>query len=127
MSVFFVRYTHPDVPGWREHLEAHTKWLLARLAEGTLKASGPLIGTPQGERGALLVFVAENRAGLDEIIATDPYSIHDLVSAMEVFEWNPFFGAFQPESSLPATLQQLDWAPLLARLSSAGGLGGPPG
>lgn len=125
MSVFFVRYTHPDNAGWREHLEAHTKWLLTRLAEGTLKASGPLIGTPDGERGALLVFVTEDRTSLDEVIATDPYAVHDLISAMEVFEWNPFFGAFQPDSTLPATLQHLDWAPLLAGLASAGGLGGP--
>lgn len=128
MSVFSVRYTHPDVPAWQEQLEAHTKWLVHCLTEGVLKASGPLVGTPEGERGALLVFVTEDRNALDEIIATDPYSIHNLVSALEIFEWNPIFGAFHSESSPPQILQHLDWAaPLLAELTSTGQFGGLQG
>ena len=122
MTVYIVRYTHPDVPGWRTQLEAHTKWLLARLADGTLKASGPLKSSADGEREALLVLVADDRAALDRIIATDPYAIYDLISGMDILEWDPLFGAFQPESSLPTMLRRIDWSPYLAGLDAAGAL-----
>lgn len=91
-------------------MEAHSKWLLSGLAEGILKAPGPLIGTPAGERGALLIFTGENRADLDTLIATDPYSIQGLISGMEVFEWNPFFGAFQADSTSTAARSTWTWS-----------------
>lgn len=115
MSVFVVRYTHPATPGWALHLEAHTKWLLARLEDRSLLASGPV----EAEQGhaALLVFDLASREALDAVLATDPYAEHGLVSSCEVMEWNPLFGAFQAHSSLPAMLQK---GPLGALL---GGLG----
>lgn len=123
MSVFVVRYTHPDVAGWHQHLEAHSKWLLRQLADGILKASGPLVDPPAGEHGALLVFAAKDRTDLDDLLATDPYAVEGLVSGLEVVEWNPLFGAFQPDSSLPMALQHVDWAPFLAGMASSGGPG----
>lgn len=115
MSVFVVRYTHPATPGWALHLEAHTKWLLARLEDRSLLASGPVEATHG--HGALLVFDVDTRAALDALLAGDPYAQHDLVSSCEVIEWNPLFGAFQAHSSLPAMLQKGPLGVLLGGLA----------
>lgn len=119
MSVFAVRYTHPDAPGWAEHLEAHTKWLLRRLEDGTLLASGPIEierPTPEEARGALLVFDVASRSELDALLAGDPYAEHGLVTSREVMSWDPFFGAFQGRSTLPAMLAQAPLGSLLGGL-----------
>lgn len=125
MTVFAVRYTHPDAPGWAEHLEAHTRWLLTQLQSGALLASGPITleqPTEDKARGALLLFQAASREELETLIESDPYSQQGLVSSLSVEEWNPLFGVFQGHSSLPAMLQQAPLGQLLNGLDRDKGL-----
>ncbi len=52
MSFFLVTYVHPDEDGWNRHLAAHLEYLEKLLAESTLRASGPFLGTPRSRRSS---------------------------------------------------------------------------
>ena len=99
MPLFVVTYAHPEEEGWREHLVPHIGWLQDQLRAGTLKASGPFNGVPT--RSALLIMAAESRDALEALIATDPFAEHGLIEDMTVTEWDPIFGAFNADSSMP--------------------------
>lgn len=99
MPIYVVTYDHPDEEGWRTHLMPHLAWLRERVADGSLLASGPLSG--EGRRAMLLIDVPD-RAALDELIASDPFAVHDLIADMTVREWDPIFGTFSGRSSMPA-------------------------
>jgi uncharacterized protein YciI len=62
----------------------HRERLAALAADGRLLAAGPW----SDESGALLVFLVDTRAELDEILAADPYYAASGVSHT-VQEWNP--------------------------------------
>ena len=99
MSFFIVRFEHPDAQGWQEQLAAHLDWLREHVTDGSVRASGPLVGAP--DRAALLIMAAPDRATLDAIIATDPFAVHGLIENMTVAEWDPLFGVWAKESSMP--------------------------
>jgi uncharacterized protein len=63
---------------------AHRERLAALAADGRLLAAGPW----SDDSGALLVFLVESRAELDEIVAADPYYAAAGVN-LDVQEWNP--------------------------------------
>ena len=93
MAFFMITYAHHDEARWREHRScAHIAWLRDRVADGSLKASGPLIDKPGRE--AMLVMLAEDRQAVLDLIETDPFKIEGLVDDMTVTEWDPIFGAF---------------------------------
>ena len=94
---FVVTMTHPDGPGWGEHVMPHVDYLNGLIAGGKLRASGPVIG---GEmRAGLLLFTVTDRAELDALIAADPFALQGLISELTVTEWNPLFGAFADEAA----------------------------
>ena len=96
MKFFVVTMTHPDGPGWGEHVMPHVEYLNGLIEAGKLRASGPVVG---GElRAGLLLFTVESRAELDVLIAADPFAIHGLIEALTVPEWNPLVGAFAGEA-----------------------------
>ncbi len=106
MSLFVVTYIHPDADRWEQHVSAHVAWLVARLKDGTLRASGPFVGT--AEKSALLILQAASRKDVEDIVATDPFVTEGLVTNMTVSEWNPIFGDYNAHSthagaSLPQT------------------------
>ncbi len=104
MAIYAVTYRHPDEGGWRRHVGPHVAWLQDRLADGSLLASGPMLG---GEiKSALLIFSAPDRRSLEAMIATDPFAVEGLIDALVVSEWDPIFGAFNDRSSLPGELQR---------------------
>ncbi|MBK1625243.1 YciI family protein [Afifella marina] len=111
MAFYIVTMTHPDGPGWNEHVLEHVEYLLDLIDEGTLKASGPLKGTPL--RAGFLIMVADSREEIEKIVAGDPFAREDLIVDLTIEEWDPLFGAFGAESSkvLPP-----DMKPLAARL-----------
>ncbi len=104
MPLYVVTYTHPDAEGWAAQLIPHVRWLQDALASGALKASGPMPGVEP--RGALLILEAADRAGLDALVAGDPFAAHGLIADMTVREWDPIFGAFNALSSRPGELQE---------------------
>lgn len=54
MPFFIATMSHPDGDGWNWHLAAHVAYLNHLVAVGSLRASGPLIGTPL--RSGFLIF-----------------------------------------------------------------------
>ncbi len=103
MPLYIITYAHPDETGWQQHLMPHILWLQAQLKAGNLLASGPFPQATQKE--AMLIMRAPNRAALDALITSDPFAIEGLIADMTVREWDPIFGAFNMESSLPGQLQ----------------------
>ena len=101
MPVFAVVYEHPDQVGWAQHLGPHVQWLKDRVDDGSLLASGPVVGRPV--KAALLIMSAPDRAGIETIIASDPFAVAGLIANMTIDEWDPIFGAFNARSSMPSS------------------------
>ena len=97
MTFFVVTMTHPDGPGWGEHVMPHVDYLNGLIAAGKLRASGPVIGGKL--RAGMLLFTVTDRAELDALIAADPFAFQGLISELTVTEWNPMFGAFADEAA----------------------------
>lgn len=105
MPFFVVTLVHPDGDGWNKHLAAHVQYLQELLANHTLRASGPLPGTPL--RSALLILSVADREEAIAIVEKDPYAIEGLIESMTVMEWNPIFGTYRDEASayVPESVQ----------------------
>ncbi|MGO2052612.1 hypothetical protein CQ010_00780 [Arthrobacter sp. MYb211] len=92
MTVFAVEYTYAqDSTELRnEHRPAHRAYLGEFLGEGSVRllASGP---TPAAD-GALLIFVAEDKSALNEVLANDPFSKVGALEQTDITEWNPVMG-----------------------------------
>ncbi|WP_425230330.1 YciI family protein [Sphingomonas sp.] len=99
MAFYVVGFEHPDAQGWQAQLGAHLSWLRLRVADGSVRASGPCVGA--ADRAAKLIMVAPDRPALDRIVATDPFAVHGLIANMTVEEWDPIFGAWAAESTMP--------------------------
>lgn len=92
-----VTMSHPDGPGWGQHVMPHVEYLQGLIEAGKLRASGPVVGGTL--RAGLLLFTVESRAELDALIAADPFAIEGLIAELTVTEWNPLFGAFAGEAA----------------------------
>jgi len=51
----------------------------------------------------MLIISAPDRQKLDEIISEDPFAKE--IEEMTVVEWNPIFGVFNGDSSMPGQMQ----------------------
>ena len=67
------------------------------MAQGKLKASGPLRGTKL--RSGFLILSAADREEVEAIVAADPFAIEGLIDELVITEWDPVFGAFYDISS----------------------------
>ncbi len=100
MKYYVVTFTHTKIAGWTTFLHAHVSYLKKLLKEDKLQISGPGVGTPV--RSAQLVFKVTDRKELDELVANDPYSIHDLVASSTVNLWDVQCGSMlKPETPDP--------------------------
>tara|TARA_B110000503_G_scaffold85373_1_gene129792 strand:+ start:28173 stop:28430 length:258 start_codon:yes stop_codon:yes gene_type:complete len=81
----------------------HVAWLQDRLSDGSLLASGPVNGT--SIKSALLIMSAPSLASLNDVIASDPFATEGLIENMIIREWDPIFGAFNEQSSMPSAIQ----------------------
>jgi uncharacterized protein YciI len=97
MPFFVITYNHPNADGWQQHVVAHVEYLQDLLKKGTLRASGPFIGTTH--KSAMLILSAANRDEVLDVIARDPFTIEGLVEDMTVTEGDPMFGTYHGESS----------------------------
>lgn len=103
MPLYAITYEHPDEEGWRRHLPPHIGWLQDRLSDGSLIASGPF-KNDEG-RAAMLIMSAPDADELARLIEGDPFSVEGLIANMTVREWDPIFGAFNAQSSMPGRMQ----------------------
>jgi len=97
VKFFVVTMSHPDGPGWGEHVMPHVEYLNGLISAGKLRASGPVVGSTL--RAGLLIFTVADRAELDALIAADPFAIEGLIEELTVTEWNPLFGAFAADAA----------------------------
>ena len=93
MQYYVVTFTHTKLAGWAAHLHAHVEYLNKLIDEGKLQISGPGVDTPI--RSAQLVFKTTDREELDQLVANDPYSIHDLVASQTTNLWDVQVGSME--------------------------------
>lgn len=108
---FVVTFLHLDFERWKTWLQPHVDYLKARVADGSLVASGPAFGmegAPSGARAGLLIIRANDREEVKAWIAADPFSEQGLIDKCTITEWDPVFGAFADQStgSVRAELDQ---------------------
>jgi hypothetical protein len=84
-GMYAVQLSFSDDPARLEHRPAHRERLAALVTEGRLLAAGPW----SDESGALLVFLVDDRDGLDAILAADDYYTAPGVTVSGVHEWHP--------------------------------------
>jgi hypothetical protein len=102
--LFMVTYTHPDEAGWQRHVMAHVGWLQDQVAAGHVIASGPL--PAEADKAALLIMAAQDEAALRALIATDPFALEGLIDTLVIKPWDPIFGCFNAQSSMPGAFGQ---------------------
>ena len=89
MPTYAVKYLYTATA---EHMAEvrpiHREWLAARLAEGSLLASGPMVDTP----AALLIWKFDSLKALAELLDQDPLDIAGCIGERVIEEWNPIFG-----------------------------------
>ena len=95
MKFYVVHYVHLDDQGWQRYKDDHVTWLKAAVSSGSLRASGPVVNTPS--HTAFLIFGANSSEELTNLLRTDPYYIHGLVSEMQLLQWEPVFGVFSDD------------------------------
>ncbi|WP_237208213.1 YciI family protein [Rothia nasimurium] len=90
MTVYAVTYSYGDPELTTTHRPAHREYLAQLHESGNLHAAGAFLdGEPSG---ALLIFVADDRAHLDQLIAADPMSTGGALVGYTVREWNAVIG-----------------------------------
>ena len=82
--MYAVQLAFSDDPARLELRPGHRERLAALAADGRLLAAGPFAD----ESGSLLVFLVDDRAAVDAILAEDPYYSAPGVTVASVREWN---------------------------------------
>ena len=93
MTYFAVEYlyrAHADVAAIRPE---HRAYLATLKDSGSLKASGPYVGTDRDR--ALLIFEAADQAALIALLDADPMSVNNIIETRTVTEWNPVIRVFE--------------------------------
>jgi len=96
MTIYFVRFEHPDEAGWQRWVRPHVDWLNEQVSKGTIIAS---VGTTV--RQGLLVMRAKDEPALIAVVQTDPFWVNGIVENLQITQWDPLFGAFRELSSNP--------------------------
>ena len=90
MALFSVQYDYDDRTALRDEVRpTHRAYLLGLAESGLLRGSGPFT---DGEPGAQLVFDVDDRAGLTEVLAADPFAQAGLIAKTTVRTWNLIIG-----------------------------------
>ncbi len=88
-SLFAVRFH--DKPGAaelrRQLLQAHLEWVAAH--QDVVRAAGSLRESPEAAPvGGLWVLRAQNKAAVEALIATDPFTTGGLRAGWDIFHWS---------------------------------------
>ena len=92
MSIFAVEYVYDagSAELRNEHRPAHREWLQQLADQGRVLSAGAFADGA----GALLLVVAEDEAGLHELLKQDPFAVAGAISGMKTTAWKPAIGAF---------------------------------
>ncbi|HEU0164064.1 MAG TPA: YciI family protein [Thermomicrobiales bacterium] len=85
MALFAVDLSlNSDLDRRGEVRPEHREYLRSLVDAGKLHESGPYLDNS----GALLIYIAESVADVQEILAADPYTKAGLVEGAKIREWN---------------------------------------
>lgn len=90
MSYFACVYVYDSPEIQAKFRPDHRAYLGELLHQGKLAASGPFLTGK--EPGALLIFIGESVAEIEDIVASDPMNQGGAVLSHEIREWNPVIG-----------------------------------
>ncbi|MGB3304820.1 MAG: YciI family protein [Thermomicrobiales bacterium] len=68
----------------------HREYLASLLEAGKLHESGPYVDGS----GALIIYIADDVAEVQEILSADPYAKAGLIVNTKIKEWNPVISKF---------------------------------
>ncbi|WP_223144649.1 YciI family protein [Corynebacterium poyangense] len=89
MSLFAVQYFYEGSPQEMAEIRpVHVEFLRGLHESGILKVSGPA----DGGISALLIFEAESKDYLKDILNQDPFWKSGFIKERPIREWNPAFG-----------------------------------
>jgi uncharacterized protein len=83
-DMYAVQLAFSDDPSRLELRPGHRERLAAHAAAGRLLAAGPWTD----ESGSLLVFLVDDRAAFEAVLADDPYYTAPGVTVASIREWN---------------------------------------
>lgn len=92
MPNFAVEYTYaPEHAALRdEHRPAHREWLAAGYESGVIRMAGPFADGS----GAWVMVDAADHAGVEDLLAGDPFAEVGAIAAVRINEWINVFGPF---------------------------------
>jgi uncharacterized protein YciI len=91
MTIYAVTYRYSDDATTRDRVRPEHREYLRGLADrGLLLLSGPF--GPDEPAGALLIFRAADKAEVSALVEKDPFTISEVITSVEVEEWEPVIG-----------------------------------
>ena len=91
MTIYAVTYRYSDDATTRDRVRPEHREYLRGLADrGHLLLSGPF--GPDEPAGALLIFRAADKAEVSALVEKDPFTISEVITSVEVAEWEPVIG-----------------------------------
>ena len=92
MTMFAVTYGYTDDVTTRDSLRTEHRDHLRKLADqGVLLLSGPY-GPPEAP-GALLLFLADDKAYIAALVAKDPFATSGVIADFRIAHWDPVIGS----------------------------------
>ena len=92
MSFFIIDYIYDPAKDADAVRPVHRAYLRELYAAGSLKASGPLLGTDPVR--ALLIVETPDEAAAAALSDADPMVVEGVVMKRSITEWNPVTGVF---------------------------------
>ena len=92
MTVFAVTYRYTDDITTRDSIRTEHRDYLRELADqGILLLSGPY--GPAEAPGALLLFLADDKAYIAALVAKDPFATSGVIADFQIAQWDPVIGS----------------------------------
>jgi uncharacterized protein YciI len=91
MTIVAVTYRYTDNITTRDSLRTgHRDYLRGLADQGVLLLSGPY--GPNEAPGALLLFLADDKAYIAALVAKDPFATSGVIADFQIAQWDPVIG-----------------------------------
>lgn len=95
MTIFAVTYRYTEDAETRDRVRPEHRDYLRELADqGFVLLSGPC--GPSEAPGALLLFRAEDKDQIAQLVAKDPFMANGVIAETTITEWEPVIGPLLP-------------------------------
>ena len=94
MTMFAVTDGYTDDVTTRDSLRTeHRDYLRGLANQGILLLSGPY--GPAEDPGALLLFLADDKAYIAALVAKDPFATSGVIADFQIAQWDPVIGSLR--------------------------------